>query len=67
MTVEKFNKIKRYVDFQELMKDFPCTYPEVKSGIVIVFEDNGEMSVMPICTQSQCAFAAADLLKKAAE
>lgn len=58
---------KKYTNMGELLKDIAAENPTIKGGIVVLFDAEGKMNVLPVASQSQCAFAAADLLKKAAE
>lgn len=63
----KFPRNKAYKDFGNLLIDIAKEMPHVKSGIIILFDEDDGIEVLPVCTLSQCAFAAADLLRKAAE
>lgn len=67
--VVKLPKSKFYTDIRELMKDLAVDeqFANVSSGVIVLFDHEGSIQVMPCCTKQQCAFAAADLLKKAAE
>jgi hypothetical protein len=58
---------KKYSDIKILVQDLMADYPDVTNGIIVLFNTDGEMLNYQCCTQSQCAFAAAELLKKAAE
>lgn len=65
--VLNFSKNKKYTNIKELIKDMQLEDKLTDDGILILFNKDGEMQVMPCCAQSQCSYAAADLLKKAAE
>lgn len=62
----RLNVPKKYTDFQELMRDIPVSYPNARSGIVILFDDDENMLALPVCKQSQMALAGADLIVKSA-
>lgn len=55
----------KYSDFRVLVRDLMEKYPNVKDGIIILFEEDGSMLVKFVCKKSYVAFAAADLLYKA--
>lgn len=67
MTVAQFPKNKRYTDFAPLLADIAKAHPDIKSGVIVLFDEDGAAQVLPVCTRSQMAYAAAIMLKEAAE
>lgn len=64
MTVHHLRISKKYEDIKILAQDLIADYPDVKDGIIIMFDENGAMMSYQCCTHSQMAFAGADLLVK---
>lgn len=65
--VTKFPKNKRYKDFGPLLADVAKEKSHIKSGIIVLFDEDGEINVLPCCELQQCSYAAAKLLQIAAE
>ncbi len=55
-----------YTDFRVLVRDMMEKYPEVKDGILILFDEADGMCIKFICKQSFLSWAGADLLHKSA-
>lgn len=59
-------KSGKYTDFRVLVRDVMEAYPDVKDGIIILFDEQEGMLVKFVCKKSFVAHAGADLLYKAA-
>lgn len=64
MNITNLNIPKKYSDIKILIHDLLADYPDVTDGIIVFFDKDGAMLQYQVCTQSQMAFAAADLLVK---
>jgi len=76
MSIHNFPAAKKYSDIkilvQDLISDYPdvtkgiivLDYPDVIEGIIVLLDKEGAVRHYQVCTKSQLAFAAADLLIK---
>lgn len=61
-----FPKKKVYKDFGNLLRDIATEHAAAKEGIIVLFNEEGGINVLPVCTSAQCAMTAAILLREAA-
>lgn len=60
--VTPFGRTKTYQHFGELLKDAAKDFSDIKSGIIVLFNEESGIKIMPVCTLAQLAFAAGRLL-----
>lgn len=65
--ITPFTKNGSYTDIRILVKDVMEKHPNVRSGILVLFDDEKGMLVHHTCKASLLSFAGADLLFKSTQ